>query len=90
MNMHAKGTFEVTGWAEEIFGRSEGSARLARVNSTHSFQGDIEGEGTVEYVMVHADDSPVRFVGLERVIGKIGDREGTFVLELSGTLYARI
>jgi uncharacterized protein DUF3224 len=82
---HARGTIHTTSWVEEKYGGPQGAARLARVNSTHDFEGDISGESEVEYVMIYSGEKPVSFAGFERVIGKIGDREGSFVLQVSGT-----
>jgi hypothetical protein len=35
--------------------------------------------------MVYPGDGSAKFVGLERVVGRLGDRWGSFVLEHSGT-----
>ena len=85
MASHAKGTFQVTSWVEEKYGGPQGTARLVRVNSSRDFEGDIEGESEVEYVMIYSGDKPVSFTGFERVVGKIGEREGSFVLQVDGT-----
>jgi hypothetical protein len=49
-----------------------------------TFTGDIEGEGQVEYLMMYRSDGSARFVGLERVVGRIGSKTGTFVLQRDG------
>jgi hypothetical protein len=60
-------------------------AKLTRASVTNSFHGDIEGEGTLEYLMTYRDDGSASYVGLERVVGRVGDRAGSFVLQHSGT-----
>lgn len=35
--------------------------------------------------MVHRDDGSASFIGLERVVGRLGDRSGSFVLQHTGT-----
>lgn len=35
--------------------------------------------------MLYRDDRSASLVGLERVVGRIGDRTGTFVLQRTGT-----
>ena len=35
--------------------------------------------------MIHRDDGSASFVGLERVVGRVGDRSGSFVLQHTGT-----
>ena len=38
-----------------------------------------------ESLMIYGDDSSANFVSLERVVGRIGGRSGSFVLQGSGT-----
>jgi hypothetical protein len=35
--------------------------------------------------MMHRDDGSASFIGLERVVGRIGERSGSFILQHSGT-----
>lgn len=77
--------FRVTAWDEKPYDEIEGGAKLTRASITKSFSGDIEGEGKLEYLMVHRDDGSASFIGLERVVGRLGDRSGSFVLQHTGT-----
>ena len=85
MSIRATGTFEVKTWDEKPYEEIDGGAKLTRASVTQSFHGDIEGEGAVEYLMMYPDESSARFVGLQRVVGRIGSRSGSFVLQLGGT-----
>ena len=85
MSNHAKATFEVKSWDEKPYLEIEGGAKFTRASVTKSFQGDIEGEGTVEYLLFYREDGSASFVGLERVVGRVGSRSGRFVLQHSGT-----
>lgn len=85
MTVHATATFEVKAWEEKPYDEIDEGPKLTRASVTKSFSGDIEGEGTVEYLMIHRDDGSASFVGLERVIGRVGDRSGSFVLQHTGT-----
>ncbi len=85
MGARAAGTFEVKTWDEQPTLEIEGGAKLTRASVTKAFQGDIEGQGTLEYLMMHRSDGTATFVGLERVDGRIGDRSGSFVLQHTGT-----
>jgi hypothetical protein len=58
--------------------------KLTRASVTKVFTGDIEGEGQVEYLMMYRGDGSASFVGLERVVGRIGAKTGTFVLQRTG------
>ena len=85
MSIHAKATFEMKSWDEKPYDEMEGGPKLTRATVAKSFSGDIEGDGTVEYLMIHREDGSASFVGLERVVGSIGDRQGSFVLQHSGS-----
>lgn len=85
MSTHATASFDVKSWDDEPYDESEGLPKLVRSHVVQSYQGDIEGEGRVEYLMMHRDDGTASYVGLERVAGRIGDRSGSFVLHQTGT-----
>jgi hypothetical protein len=85
MSEHATATFTVKSWDEKPYSEIEDGPKLTRATVTKSFLGDIEGVGTVEYLMMHRADGSASFVGLERVVGRVGDRSGTFVLQHTGT-----
>ncbi len=90
MSKHATATFQVKAWDEKPYSEIDEGPKLTRATVTKSFRGDIEGEGTVEYLMAHREDRTASFVGLERVVGRIGDRSGSFVLQHTGTFDAGI
>jgi len=85
MSTRATATFEVKTWDEKPYAELDGEAKLTRASVTKSFQGDIQGESTPEYLMFYREDGSASFVGLERVVGRIGGRSGSFVLQHSGT-----
>lgn len=85
MRRHATGIFEVKSWDEKPYDQVEGGPKLARASVMKSFLGDVEGQGRQEYLMVYRDDGSANFVGLERVVGRVGARSGSFVLQHSGT-----
>lgn len=80
----ASGTFEITGMSEDAHRELEGGMKLTRAQGTQRFSGDIEGEGSVEWLMFYSADGTARFLGLQEISGSIGDRTGTFVLEAVG------
>lgn len=81
----ATATFQVKAWEEKPYNEIEGGPKLTRASVTKLYQGDIEGEGMLEYLIMHRDDSSASFVGIERVVGRLGDRSGSFVLQHAGT-----
>jgi Protein of unknown function (DUF3224) len=80
----ARGSFEITSWNEDAYEEPEGGGKLTRASVEQAFSGDIVGDGAVQWLMFYRIDSTAHFVGLQRVTGSIGGRNGTFVLETSG------
>ena len=85
MSTRASASFDIKRWDETPYGEIDGSPKLTRSSVTNAYRGDIEGEGTVELLMMYRDDTSASYVGLERVVGRIGDRSGSFVLRHTGT-----
>ncbi len=85
MTAHATGTFKVKSWDEKPYLEIDGGGKLTRASVTQAFAGDIAGDGAVEYLMCYRKDGTASFVGLQRVVGRIGGRAGSFVLQLTGT-----
>ena len=57
------------------------SPALIEVNLTERFAGDIDGESPVRALQVLRDDKSACLVSMQRFRGKLGGREGTFVLQ---------
>ena len=77
-------TFDVTGWDEQPLDEGDGLPRFTRSTVTKSFTGDITGTAALQYLMVYAEDGSATFVGLERIRGSVGDKQGSFVLQHVG------
>ena len=84
MVKQAAATFQIKTWDEKPYDEIAGGTKLTRATVTRSFHGDIEGEGSVEYLMFYRQDGTANFVGLERIVGRLADRAGSFVLEHTG------
>ena len=85
MGAHAMATFEIKSWDENPFSEVEGGQKLTRASVMEVFHGDIEGEGIVEYLMAYQEGGSATFVRMERIVGRLGDKSGSFVLEGSGS-----
>lgn len=85
MKKSANARFAIKNWDEKPYSEGEGLPRLARATVTKTYTGDIEAEAQVEYLMMYRNDGSASFVGLERVVGRIGEKTGTFVLQRTGT-----
>src|SRR5262245_8410879 len=90
MPTHATAEFEVKSWDESPARDGNGGSKVTQASVTMAFTGDLEGEGAVEWLMGYGDDGTAAFVGLERVVGKVGDRSGTFVLQHTGTFDGKL
>ena len=77
-------TFDVTAWDEHQFDRHAGTGKLTRAKVNKSYHGDISADSLTEWLMSYSDDGTACFVGLERIIGTVGEREGTLVVQHVG------
>lgn len=80
--MQTVSTFEIVSWDEQPY--ADGDPKLTQTEARKTFTGGIEGEATVRYLMVYRPDGTTPITGLERVIGRIGERSGSFVLQHTG------
>jgi Protein of unknown function (DUF3224) len=80
MPTHATGIFKIAGWDERTYTEIEGGGKLSQASVKQSFSGDIEGEGAVEWLMCYRPDETAEFIGLQRIVGRLGGRSGSFVL----------
>ena len=84
MKKSANARFAIKSWDEKSYGEGQDLPRLTRASVTKTFTGDIEGEGQVEYLMMYRNDASATFLGLERFVGRIAGKTGTFVLQRAG------
>ena len=57
------------------------SPALMEIRLTEKFSGDIDGDSVVRALQVQRDDHSASMVSIQRFRGKLGGREGTFVLQ---------
>lgn len=84
MKNTANARFTIRNWDEKPYSEGQNQPKLTRASVTKTYTGDIEGEGQVEYLMMYRSDGSAAFVGLERIVGRITGRSGTFVLQRTG------
>jgi len=58
-----------------------GGLSLIEINLSEMFIGDIDGESTVRSLKVQRADKSASQVSMQRFSGKLGGRQGTFVLQ---------
>ena len=84
MKKTANSRFAIKTWDEKPYSEGPDQPRLTRATVTKTFTGDIDGDGHVEYLMMYRGDGSATFVGLERIVGRMGDKSGSFVLQRLG------
>jgi len=84
--MQANGTFEVTRESQPMAAVSA-PANLGRHTIDKRFEGDLQAHSVGEMLSAGSDVAgSAGYVALERVTGRLGGREGSFVLQHSGTM----
>lgn len=82
----AAGAFEVALRPLETSDTTEGS-RLGRMSLAKQFHGDLEATGTGEMLTAGTSVSgSAGYVAIERVVGALHGRKGSFVLQHAGTM----
>ena len=76
-------TFEVKDWVETPLDEVE-TPKVTRAVVAKTYSGDIDGTSTTEWVMSYAEDGSATFVGMERISGTVGGRDGSFVVKHDG------
>jgi hypothetical protein len=89
MKSRAKGSTQVTVYEPETYEQPADGPRLNQVRLVETFQGDVEGQGTARVLQAQWTDGDVRYTTIERVIGTLGNRKGTFLLQVEGTVRAK-
>lgn len=85
MDKRATATFEITGWEETAFDEPSEGPKLLRATVRKTFRGEVSGESTAELLMCQAADGSAGYVAMERVVGRVGDRSGGFVIQHGAT-----
>src|SRR5437868_15315083 len=84
MKNAAHAHFSIKSWDEKPYSESSDQPKMTRASVTKTFTGDITGEGHVEYLMMYRSDGSATFVGLERIVGTLAGKTGSFVLQRTG------
>jgi hypothetical protein len=85
MKRTANAQFAIKSWDEKPYSEGQELPKLTRAAVTKAFTGDIEGEGQVQYLMMYRGDGSATFIGLERIVGRVAGKAGSFVLQRTGT-----
>lgn len=86
---HASGQIEVKTYVPTSLDEIPEGPTLVEIQVTETFTGDIQGDGTVRFIQAVRQDGSASFVGIERVLGSVAGRRGSFLLQDSGTLVGK-
>jgi hypothetical protein len=78
---HARARTKITVQSSEAKPYETTSPTLVEIHISEKFLGDIDGESSVRALQVQRDDKFASMVSMQRFIGKLGGRHGTFVLQ---------
>jgi Protein of unknown function (DUF3224) len=81
----ATGTFELQQWNEHTWEELERGSKLTTASVEQAFTGDLEGKGSVEWVMAYRADGTAEFAGFQQIAGTLGGKTGTIVVSSVGT-----
>ena len=76
--------FKTDSWDEQPIKPDEDGTKMSQTHVVKTYTGDIEGTATHEYVMVYPEGGPASFAGMERIMGKLNGKSGSFVVQHVG------
>jgi uncharacterized protein DUF3224 len=82
--MLSTATFSLKRWDEKAYDEVDGAPKLSRASVVYAFEGELSGEGRLEYLMTYLPDASAQFLGYQRFVGRVGSREGTFIFRHGG------
>lgn len=82
--MQATANAKVSSWQEDTYRELDGGRKLTRATVAQEFGGDIQGSGSVEYLMAYGPDGTARFIGQQDMTATLAGRSGTFVIHTDG------
>jgi hypothetical protein len=79
-----RATFDIKTWEEVHFDEGAGVAKLTRASVEKAYSGGITGTSVTEWLMAYEPDESASFVGIERIKGTVGGKQGSLVLQHVG------
>jgi hypothetical protein len=86
----ARGTIQVKTYEPTVYDEQAGAPTLAEIHVSEEFSGDVAGSGTVRFLQAGRADGSAAFCGIERVVGTLAGRSGSFLLQDSGSLQGNL
>jgi Protein of unknown function (DUF3224) len=86
MSSRATATFENVSETQIPYDTPTEGPTLFRATLQRRFQGDLVGESVAELLMCPSAPDQVGYVGADRFVGRLGQREGSFVFQHGGAI----
>lgn len=84
MRQNANARFTIRSWDEKPYSEGPDQPKLTKAAVAKAYTGDLDGEAHAEYLMMYRSDGTASFVGLEKFVGRLAGRTGSFVLQRTG------
>ena len=88
MALCAKSNYAIKKWDEQTWDGQVPSAvkgaKMMRISVITSYEGELQAEGQLEYLMSSDENDKSTMVGLEKVTGTLAGQSGSFVLQHIG------
>src|SRR3954467_9188002 len=80
VTMRAEGQFEIASWDQVPYDAGAEGPKLGQATVRKTFRGQLAGKSTTELLLCGDDQGGIAYTALERVVGNLGGRAGTFLL----------
>ncbi len=88
MTLSAKSNYAIKKWDEQTWDGQVPSEvkgpKMMRISVITSYEGELQAEGQLEYLMSSDENDKSTMVGLEKVTGTLAGKSGSFVLQHIG------
>jgi hypothetical protein len=84
MSARVEGSFQVSKWDESTYEDLGGGSKLTTVSIVQDFSGGLDATLSWRGQMFYRQDGTAFYTGLQRFVGSLDGREGTFVAETHG------
>ena len=82
----AKGRTEVTAYETVTYDAPADGPKLNEVQLVETFAGDVRARGTGRVLQAQRSDGSASYCAIERLVGAVAERTGSFVLQITGTV----
>jgi Protein of unknown function (DUF3224) len=86
MSTRAVATFENLAEEQTPYDTPDEGPTLFRATLQRRFQGDLVGESVAALLICPSAPDQVGYVGTDRFVGRLGEREGSFVFQHGGAI----